>query len=155
VESDRYAEEWNGLFPRLVLASAVLSVPEFLIEYFPNFVIVRSTSSANLATALARYDTVYAILNPVFIPFVVFALFYLAARVRINLSEDSAKVALSIFLGALLAFLPLYLIDGLAGDSGIPVVDTVIGIVGSSAATSLYYTFIGFSAVLLSYYRRM
>jgi hypothetical protein len=153
LETDRYAEEWKGLFPRFVLAAFLLAILEFSIDYVPAHLIA-GTSLPSQAS-LALYDNVEDISNVILVPFGLFALFYLAARIRINLGKDYAAVALSIFLGALVAYLPLDLVASFAGGSNIPAIDTVFQYVGSSAATSLYYTFIGFSAILMSYYRRM
>jgi hypothetical protein len=153
LETERYAEEWKGLFPRFVLAAFLLAILEIAIDYVPASLML-GTNLPNQAT-LAFYENVEAIMTVVLVPFGLFALFYLAARVRINLGKDYGAVALSIFVGALVAYLPLELVGSLGGGSNVPSIETVFQYVGSSAAISLYYTFIGFSAILVSYYRRM
>ncbi len=154
MESDRYAEEWNSLFPRFAIAAALFAAVELFLEQIP-ILIGPLLGAPAPTTNIAFYAQTVSLYNIAMVPFGLFLLFYLAARVRVNLSTDYAGIAASIFLGTLVAFHPVYLAAGLAGGLGNPAIETLIQWAGSSVAASVEHTFIGFSAILLSYYRRM
>jgi hypothetical protein len=152
---ERYATKWRGLLPRFVLASLVIAFAGELLqkavsELFP-------FQYQNYSSLTFTLD-VQIVVSFAFLPFAVFALFYLSSRVRIDLGNDYAAVAASIFLGtlvvALLFGLPEALSPGYAG-AGSSVGDSIIQLTAGAVEGSIYYAFVGFAAILLSYRRRM
>ncbi len=152
---ERYVTKWHGLIPRFVLASLVIVFVGELLQWavselFP-------FHSQNYSSLSFTFDVQIAF-SFAFFPFAVFALFYLSSRVRIDLGNDYAAVAASIFLGtlvvALLFDLPLALSPGTAG-AGSSVLDSAIQSTAGAVEGSISYAFVGFAAILLSYRRRM
>jgi|GEM_PF-6950036 hypothetical protein len=150
---ERYATKWRGLLPRFVLASLVIAFAGELLQKA-----VSELFPFQYYSSLTFTLDVQIVVSFAFFPFAVFALFYLSSRVRIDLGNDYASVAASIFLGtlvvALLFGLPEALSPGYAG-SGSSVVDSVIQTTAGAVEGSIYYAFVGFAAILLSYRRRM
>ncbi len=151
---ERYATTWHGLFPRFFLAGLVFAFAGVLINqaitglFPPN---VQGLSS------LVFRNEVQELVSVAFFPFAAFAVFYLSARIRINLGNDYAAVAASIFLGALVVLLLFGVPEALgSGQSqvGSGAVDEVLQSTASAVSLSITYAFVGFAAVLLSYRRR-
>ncbi len=154
-QEDRYAVESHGVFPRFVLAAILITALELAPDLY-----IRATGSYALPGSTT--ESALVAFNIILVPFGIFVLFYLAARVRVNLSVDYTKVALSIFLGSVLALAVLSLPDYVSINAGSFIfayqsdpLTTLLSWAGSSVFASVEYTLIGFSAVLLSYYRRM
>ena len=155
VADERYATKWRGLLPRFVLASLVIAFAgELLQKAVSELLPFQYQNYSSLALPL----DVQMVVSSAFFPFAVFALFYLSSRVRIDLGNDYATVAGSIFLGTLVVFLlfglPEALSPGFAG-SGSSAVDSVIQLTAEAVEGSIFYAFVGFAAILLSYRRRM
>jgi len=135
----------DGLFPGFVLSGAVFGVVGLLIETFPEFALPSGAYPGDFRNLSNTGIGLY-------FPFILFALFYLTNRKRVALDRDYFRVAVSIFLGSLLAisFADLALnfwLTGFATDLG--------SLAGSSLNMALVDTVVGFSAALLSYMRRM
>ena len=152
---ERYATKWHGLLPRFVLASLVIA---FVGELLQRAVSALFPFQYQNYSGLTSTLDVQIVFSFAFFPFAVFALFYLSSRVRIDLGNDYAAVAASIFLGtlvvALLFDLPPAISSGYAGARS-SVVDSVIQSTAGAVEGSISYAFVGFTAILLSYRRRM
>ncbi len=148
---ERYATTWHGLFPRFVLAGLVLAFVGVLFQRVISAPI--SVTGQNLSDLAFRSEVSVA-----FFPFAAFALFYISSRIRINLGNDYAALAASIFLGALAVLLLFGVPEALASgqsELGPSAVDEVLQSTASAISLSIAYTFVGFAAVLLSYRRRI
>lgn len=152
VQYERYAEESHGVFPTFVLAAILIGVIYFVPELILGY----------NALPDPAWQSAISWFRAVMIPFGVFALFYLAARVRVNLGRDFARISLSILLGsvlsiAVLSFPEYVFISGgnVAYSYQSDPLTTLSAWAGNSVFDAVGYTFIGFSAVLLSYYRRL
>ncbi|MDA4114062.1 MAG: hypothetical protein OK474_08455 [Thaumarchaeota archaeon] len=145
VEVERYATTWHGLFPRFMFAGFV----------FPFGGILLQVTISALGSSLP-YEA-QDVASVAFFPFAIFALFYLASRIRINLGKDFAAVAASIFLGTLSFFLLFGLpaVLGPGSPLGASMVDPLLQSTASAVSGSIGYTFVGFAAILLSYRRRI
>lgn len=146
---EHYAEESHGIFPRFILASLLIGLlvflPELALSWNPQLV------SSELLQLLSVYE--YAM-----VPFGAFLIFYLAARVRVDLGRDYARIALSILLGSLFSIAVFTFPLDFAGAGFVYPDGSIVTLSVWFAAALLdaaNYTFIGFCAVLLSYYRRM
>lgn len=161
-EGERYAQTWHGLFPRYLLASTVFVAMLDEIQLAVAEVGGRFISTAQVSGAppgVPLYSTIGSLIQTAYMPFVLFALFYLASRVRVVLDRDYARVALSILLGALAAafffdVIVTLVIEGEAGAFG-GIVLSVLEQTGNSLQVAVYVTFVGFAAVLVSYLRRL
>lgn len=149
-----YAEISHGLFPRFLVASALLAVGTYLVQIAESTTFSFLVSDTNLTpTSLTYYRDAASLVGNVYIPFFVFAAFYLVGRVRIVLERDYAGVALSILLGALAVDLVLAFLTNLGSQESL--LGLTVENVGSALADSILFTFIGFSAIVLSYLRRL
>ena len=90
---ERYATKWRGLLPRFVLASLVIAFAGELLQKA-----VSELFPFQYYSSLTFTLDVQIVVSFAFFPFAVFALFYLSSRVRIDLGNDYASVAASIFL---------------------------------------------------------
>ena len=153
IEDERYAEEWRGLFPRFVLAGLCFAFVGILLQLVVAALVPLPTYPTS--GVILRFE-VQDVVSVAFFPFAVFLLFYLSSRVRIDLGKDFAAVAASIFLGALAALL-LYGVPGALANtsSGSGVADDLLQSTASAVYVSIAYSFVGFSAVLVSYRRRI
>ena len=154
VADERYATKWRGLLPRFVLASLVIVFAGELLQWAVSELFPFQYQYPGLAFPL----DVQIVVSFALFPFAVFALFYLSSRVRIDLGNDYAAVAASIFLGTLVVLLLFGLPEALSpgyGGAGSSVVDSVIQTTAEAAKVSIFYAFVGFAAILLSYRRRM
>jgi hypothetical protein len=150
---ERYVTKWRGLLPRLVLASLTITFAGELLQR----AVTGLLQYQNYSSTTFSLD-IQIVVSSAFFPFAVFALFYLSSRVRIDLGNDYVAVAASIFLGTLVVFLlfglPEAVSPGYAG-AGSSAVDSVIQTTAEAVEGSIFYAFVGFAAILLSYRRRM
>jgi len=153
IEGERYVEEWHGLFPRFVLAGMVLAFVGLLLPLLVDALTPAPTPFPPSGTVL-RFE-VQDIVSVVYFPFVAFALFYLSARIRVNLGSDFVPLAASILLGALAVLLLFGIPGAVQGNPGAGAVDAILESTASALYESVSYTFVGFAAILLSYRRRL
>ena len=137
---ERYAQVSHGLFPRFVaISAAIAAFGLFSAEMLPGWSFF---------------------LQGLYFPFVAFALFYMTSRVRLALDRDYARAWLSVFLGSLVALIAVYALVQVYDLVVFPqswsyaFADALSG-AGGIMLTSVQYSFVGFLALLLSYYRRM
>ena len=152
---ERYAEMSHGLFPRFLSCALVFALLQFLLYLLVTALIPIRTPTPGSVTVEPRFEAINGI--SYLFPLAFFGLFYLISSVRVNLGSDYARVAASIFIGALTGAL----IEASFGaiwsqvQSSSGLLDVLIQSAGSAVFTSLELTFVGFTAVLLSYKRRM
>jgi hypothetical protein len=139
-------------FPRFVLAGLAFPIVGGGFEVLAALLVPAPFTVAGLADVALRSEA-EGVAEIIFYPFVLFGLFYLSSRVRVNLAENYVGVAASIFLGALVWFLLGSLIP--AFFDGPQVIDALSQSTASAVSVSLNETFVGFAAILLSYRRRM
>ena len=156
MNDERYATTWHGLFPRFILAGAAIiaigtSIQLVVTRLLPAFSFTSSVPTANQFNV-----DLQGAINVLYFPFAVFMLFYLAARIRINLDRDYAMLAASILLGTVLVLLFYSTLETLvSGSNGTSVLFSLLQSTASALSTAIQYAFIGFVAVLLSFRRRM
>jgi hypothetical protein len=154
VAGESYAETFHGLFPRFLLASSAIAVGGFLVQVFEAGVFRYLVAGVSFSSpSYSYYQGLIGLLGDVYVPFVAFGLFYLTSRVRIVLDRDYIGVASSILLGCFVVELVLNFTVFYGQEYNL--LGNLVQEVGYSLAYSSLYTFIGFSAVLLSYLRRM
>ncbi len=109
-----------------------------------------------VSPAFSYYQSAIGLPGEIYLPFVAFALFYAVGRVRLVLDRDYIALALSILLGCFIVELPIDLtLFSYGNGSGYTTLGILVQDVGNAVASSVLYAFIGFSAVLLSYLRRL
>src|SRR2546428_2035144 len=138
-----YPSEWQGVFPRFLLAAAAFTLLDWLLPQVLELALVR---------AGYNYQTVAQTVLPLAFlsfPFAFFLLFYLASRVRIDLGRTYLRVAASIFLGCLAGETPMYILQYALSGSLLGPSPGLLGIFlyvsGSAAGSLLNAGFIAFT----------
>lgn len=151
-EMGREERPSGGLLVPFVLLAATFGAVEYLIESIPGFLFVRLQIDSQSPSVLALYNTVDAAVRVTLVPFTLFLAFYvLARRSGVDLRGSYFAVALSIFVGTVLVFLPIDI--GQAAVStplpGFTRLEAAVESAGGAFGSSLNHAFIGFSAVFL------
>jgi len=135
-----------------VLVAAAFGAAEYVVESIPGFLFVRLNVDSQSPSVLALYNTVDAGVRVTLVPFALFLAFYLlAARSDIDLRRSYFAIALSVFVGTVVVFLPIDL--GQAATTtplpGFTPLEAAVESIGGAFGSSLSHAFIGFSAVFL------
>lgn len=142
----------SRLMPRFVLLAAVFGAAELALEWIPQYLFTNLSINSQGPAVIALYDFLDASLRVALVPFALFVAFYfLASRDQVDLRRSFFSVALSIFVGTVIVFLPVGVGRMLSGPPppGFTDAEAVIQSIGSSLGSSLNHAFIGFSAVFL------
>ena len=142
----------RGLMLPFVLLAAVFGAVEYVIESIPGFLFVRLQIDSQSPSVLALYNNIDAAVRVTLVPFVLFLAFYLLARRSgIDLRRSYLAVALSIFVGTALVFLPIDIGQSAVSTPlpGFTPLEAAVESVGGAFGSSLNHAFIGFSAVFL------
>ena len=103
---ERYATLSNGLFPRFVLVSFLLTLGLVVIEWSPLYLGPPAFINGGINPAYQNFENLAFSISYLYFPFAFFLLFYLASRSLVNLGRYYAALALSIFVGAAIGIIP-------------------------------------------------
>jgi hypothetical protein len=135
-----------------LLVAAAFGVVEYVVESIPGFLSNSLDVNSRGASAVSLYHTLDAIVKVSLVPVALFLAFYfLAARGDLDLRRSYFAVALSIFAGTLLVFVPIDVGQIATGTPlpGFTSAEAVVVSISDAISSSLNHAFIGFSAVFL------
>jgi len=135
-----------------VFVAAAFAAVEYVVEQIPGFLFVRMNLDSQSQSVIALYNTVDSGVRVALVPFALFLAFYLlAARSDPDLRKSYFAIAFSIFIGTLLVFLPVEVVQAATSKPlpGFTPSEAVLESIGGALGSSLSHWFIGFSAVFL------
>jgi len=155
--AEGYAETSGGLFPRFVIASSVFAALGLLVTVVQGLILRWGAGSPLGIGGANLYEGLVPLIGVAYSPFLLFFLFYLTSRIRVVLDRDYARVALSIFLGALIVELiaNVVLEDPWNSFNAYTPLGYGVQVLGYSVGSAAYFAVVGFSAAMLSYLRRL